>query len=100
MSKGAKTKAALKRRAEKRARKDAQRRRYEEYKARGQNKKSSRAQRHTKRETVRSVRHAILFCGNVGCRRCFPRDKQPVAAKKPRFATVHTIYGNAALAAA
>jgi hypothetical protein len=73
MSKRAKSEAKKRRRAKKRARKAAQRAKYEAWKAAGQNSKSKRVKLRKKRErTVRSVRHRLGPCGNIGCMKCNP----------------------------
>jgi len=69
MSKRTKTAAALRRKKEKRSRKDAQRAKYEAWSKAGSNKKKKQ-NRGTR--TARATKHEVLFCGNVGCRRCFP----------------------------
>ena len=73
MSKKAKSEAKQRRRAKKRAYKAAQRARYEAWKLSGQNAKSKRASLSKKRrKEVRSVRHPLGPCGNVGCAKCHP----------------------------
>jgi hypothetical protein len=69
MSKHAKSARALKRRQEKAKRKAAQRARYATYRDQGVNQKSKRFMRQ-KRKLVRTRRHLMAFCGNVGCARC------------------------------
>jgi hypothetical protein len=73
MSKKAKSEAKKRRRAKKRAYKAAQRARYEAWKLAGQNAKSKRANLRKRRDKgVRSVRHPLGPCGNVGCATCNP----------------------------
>lgn len=70
--KAKRTEAKARRRAKKRARKAAEKAKYEAWKLAGQNTKSRRAQKQSKRTTVRDVRHRLGPCGNIGCRRCNP----------------------------
>ncbi|MCA9720591.1 MAG: hypothetical protein H6713_12685 [Myxococcales bacterium] len=73
MSKKAKLKARALRRAQKVARKDAQRRQYEAWKLSGQNTKSRRVKLRKQRATpLRSADHSTGPCGNIGCKRCNP----------------------------
>lgn len=73
MSKQAKSEAKKRRKAKKRARKAAQKAKYEAWKLAGQNTKSKRVKRRSKRErAARSGRHRLGPCGNVGCKKCNP----------------------------
>ncbi|MEJ7731303.1 MAG: hypothetical protein WKG00_19075 [Polyangiaceae bacterium] len=73
MSKKAKSEAKQRRRAKKRAYKAAQRARYETWKLAGQNAKSKRTNlRKQRTKAVRSERHPLGPCGNVGCATCNP----------------------------
>ena len=70
MSKKAKLKNREKRLQEKRSRKATNKARYAELKRLGINGKSRRFQR--KKRVVILENHFYGFCGNVGCKRCFP----------------------------
>jgi hypothetical protein len=70
MSKKSKKKAKLKRRNEKAARKAAQRARYEGYMRAGNNTKSKRSQRKSKKGG-RAKNHPLGECGNPGCTKCY-----------------------------
>lgn len=73
MSKKKKSEAKQRRRSDKRARKAAQRAKYEAWKLAGQNTKSKRVKLRAKRKTViRLVKHAMGPCGNIGCKKCSP----------------------------
>lgn len=72
MSQKSKSAAKLKRRKDKRARKDAQKAEYANYRDQGINQKSKRFRRNQKR-IVGGKNHADGPCGNVGCQRCHPR---------------------------
>jgi hypothetical protein len=73
MSKKARSEASERRRKEKRARKAAQRAKYEAWRDAGQNTKSRRVKiRARKARRFRSERHADGPCGNIGCKRCNP----------------------------
>lgn len=75
MSKKTKTASAERRKKEKRSRKEAEQAKYAAFAKAGQNKKSKRSQ--NKGKEGRVVRHAVLFCGNIGCIRCFSRQPKP-----------------------
>lgn len=70
MSKKTKTAAASRRKKEKRSRKDAQQAKYAAFARAGQNTKSKRSQ--SKNKIGRTERHAVLFCGNIACKKCSP----------------------------
>ena len=71
MSLRARTRKQEERRKKKRARKEAMRAQYRAWAEEGRNKKSKRHRlRLSRRNLVRSVRHANGPCGNVGCVRC------------------------------
>ena len=82
MSKKAKENSKLKRLNQKRARKAARQAQYEAYRKAGQNKKSKRCRKNAKGGTVRSNRHAVAFCGNLGCFKCHPKFNNPLTASK------------------
>lgn len=86
MSKRTKTASAIRRKKEKRSRKDAEQAKYAAFAKAGQNKKSKRSL--GKNKEGRVVRHAILFCGNIGCQKCFHRQPKPEPKKcVARFST-------------
>lgn len=73
MSKKSKKLSKEKRLAKKRARKAANKARYEELRRTGMNSKSKRARAAgKKRKLVKPVDHPKGTCGNIGCRRCDP----------------------------
>jgi hypothetical protein len=73
MSKKAKSEAKKRRRAKKRARKAAQQALYESRKRAGINLKSKRVRLRAKRKkTLRTLRHRLGPCGNIGCHKCNP----------------------------
>jgi hypothetical protein len=67
MSKKTKTAAAERRKKDKRSRKDAQRAKYEAWSKAGSNKKKKQSRG---AGAARTTKHEVLFCGNVGCKRC------------------------------
>lgn len=69
MSKKSKTARAIKRKAEKRARKEAQRAKYQAYANSGDNSKR-KARKNHKKEGVTPTKHMDANCGNVGCMKC------------------------------
>lgn len=69
MSKKKKSESKERRKKEKAKRKAAQRALYESYKAAGQNGKSKRAVKST-RKLVKLFDHPFGPCGNVGCKKC------------------------------
>ena len=71
MSKKSKAKSKLKRLNQKRARKAGLQAQYESYKKEGRNRKSKRFRKNSKGNTVRGEKHTTLYCGNLGCLRCF-----------------------------
>ena len=73
MSKRAKLNNREKRLQEKRSRRAANKARYAEWKRIGVNGKSKRFRR--KKRIVIIENHFYGFCGNVGCKRCFPNMK-------------------------
>jgi len=77
MSKKSKAKAKVKRLMAKRARKTAKQAQYEAYKKAGQNNKSKRFVKKSGTRKIRNKNHAISFCGNIGCERCFPEYNNP-----------------------
>ncbi len=70
--KGSKTKAKAKSDAAKRARKTAMKAQYQAWAVAGQNSKSSRALKKSKRTTVANFKHEHGPCGNIGCLQCNP----------------------------
>jgi hypothetical protein len=88
MSKKAKSEAKARRRSKKRARKAAQKALYAGWKLAGQNTKSKRSRKQTKRNTVRDVRHRLGPCGNIGCKRCNPMLAAHVPSSTPRVRKV------------
>jgi hypothetical protein len=75
MGKAAKTKRAIERRKQKRAKKDAMRSLYEKWSREGKNNKSKRSRLNSKRENSRSPfkgMHIFGYCGNTGCKKCHP----------------------------
>lgn len=73
MSKSSKQKTREKRRAQKRSQKEARAAQYLEWKLRGQNSKSKRARKQNqKTKGMKQRNHSEGFCGNVGCKRCYP----------------------------
>ena len=71
MSKKAKSEAKKRRRAKKRAMKAAQKALYEQRKREGQNTKSKRVRLKAKRtKRLRTVKHRLGRCGNIGCAKC------------------------------
>lgn len=77
---GAKAKKAKQeyRQKMKKARKETEKARYASYRDAGTNKKSKRDRLKSAREKgVKTVRHAVLNCGNQGCERCAPDLARP-----------------------
>ena len=73
MSKKSKAAQKQKRLAKKRARKAANKARYEELQRLGQNSKSKRFRGQTKRKKLaRTTSHPEGTCGNIGCQKCDP----------------------------
>lgn len=74
MSKKSKNIARMKRLSMKRAKKEAQQRQYQAWAEEGRNNMSKRAKLAKKRggRGLRTNRHPQTFCGNYGCKRCFP----------------------------
>jgi hypothetical protein len=74
MSQKSKANAAMKRRKEKRARKDANQAKYQAMRDAGQNTKSKRArmQNRKNRSTAKKHTHEVFDCGNIGCFACHP----------------------------
>lgn len=81
MSKKAKNKAKIKRKNVKRARKEAMKATYAAWAAAGSNRKSKRNARKGTKKLVRNERHAVAYCGNLACARCFPDLNDPMNAK-------------------
>lgn len=73
-----------KRRADKRKRKAAMRTLYESWRDAGQNGKSKRALRNARAaKRSRKHEHIVANCGNIGCKRCNPRE--PIAINTERM---------------
>ena len=90
MSKKAKNAAQERRKKEKRSRKAAEQAKYAAWAADGKNQKSKRNVLKNKRAvSVRTVRHAVAFCGNVGCKKCHPElNLKPRPTPTPMVALV------------
>jgi hypothetical protein len=73
MSKRKRTENKQKRVAMKRARRAANQAKYDAWKQSGENGKSKRYARKSKRVLVRMHNHPQMPCGNPGCKRCYPR---------------------------
>ena len=88
----ARLRAAEERRREKQRRKAAQTAKYEAWKVAGINSKSKRS---LKRAGVsqRKHTHPDGFCGNPGCKLCFPRDTASIqsAVRVPSYFKRHNI---------
>lgn len=77
--KGARSRHQEKRLQEKRARKAANKARYAELKRLGINGKSKRFKANMKRRRKAATEnHIVVFCGNIGCKRCYPDINTPV----------------------
>lgn len=74
------------RRKLKKARKETNRARYAALRDQGINSKSKRSILRSRRmRTHNKHLHEIAMCGNIGCKKCFPRpDKPHVVARKKR----------------
>lgn len=75
------TKKQMKRREMKRARKEANRKKYEEFKRRGVNGKRAVRNRQ-KKSLVADHKHATSNCGNPACPKCFPNLNPKLTQKK------------------
>jgi hypothetical protein len=73
MGKKAKGKRAEEKKQKRKAEHTAKKALYESYAKQGRLKKSRRARRQIGTKLVARIRHAISFCGNPGCARCFPQ---------------------------
>ena len=81
MGKKAKAKRALARKNQKRARKEAERQKYQAYKLAGTNQKSKRTKLANKRSrVVATTKHADGRCFNHGCPKCSPELNDPANA--------------------
>lgn len=79
MSKKSKVASKLKKSQAKRARKQANRTRYQELARLGQNSKSKRSiSTNAKNKKVNVFGHSLTNCGNIGCRRCNPNQFYPL----------------------
>ena len=77
MSKKAKKASKLKNLQRKRARKAANKARYQQMARDGVNSKSKRFKKKSKFDKkARPVKHLDAHCGNNGCKRCFPREEK------------------------
>ena len=80
--KGARTRAKLKRKAARRAKAQAMKARYAEWRDKGQNSKSTRARRAiAKVYKMRPRTHPNGHCGNAGCEKCVPFNFKPFLKK-------------------
>lgn len=88
--KGARKRQKDKRRALKRSRKAAMTAQYESWRDAGTNGKSKRNKLRSKRSKKAHTKHqhTINPCGNAGCSRCYPRDKNFVRANPRLFVKV------------
>lgn len=73
MSKASKALSKQRNMSAKRARKAANRAKYQELAKSGQNSKSKRALATGRNKKVNVFGHSITPCGNIGCLRCNPR---------------------------
>lgn len=81
MSKKSKIASKARKALAKRARKNANRARYQELARTGQNSKTKRALNAAqKKRKVNVFGHSLTNCGNIGCRKCNPYQYYPVAA--------------------
>lgn len=79
MSKKSKVASKLKKAQAKRARKLANRTRYQELARLGQNSKTKRSLRaNSKKKKVNVFGHSLTNCGNIGCRRCNSNQYYPL----------------------
>ena len=78
--KGARKRAKEKRKDAKRARKEQQQKEWQTAAAKGTNRKKRRNSR-GKRKFVRNNKHAVAYCGNLGCIKCCPATADPKYAK-------------------
>lgn len=76
--KGARKRAKDRRAGVKRSRKEARQTEWQAAAARGQNRKKNKHQ--SKSRSGRNQKHAISFCGNLGCKKCFLRYADPAQA--------------------
>ena len=81
MSKKSKARSKLKRLQQKQDRKAARKALYEAYKKAGQNTKSKRF-RVNQKKVFKNLKHAVSFCGNLGCNKCHPEFSHPKFVKK------------------
>jgi hypothetical protein len=77
MGKSARTKKAAERLKQKRAKKDAQRAKYQSFRDRGENSKRARRQARKTVRAVKSTLHTVADCGNTGCLKCNPVNFNP-----------------------
>ena len=81
MSKKAKKLQKEKRLEKKRARRTANKARYAALRDSGQNSKSKRFVKNSKRmKRVKTIDHPLGSCGNIGCKRCDPNKIHSIAA--------------------
>lgn len=73
MSKKSKKASHLRNKQKKQAIKMANKARYAELRAKGQNTKSKRAKTNSKKSRKARTRHKEGNCGNIGCKRCHPK---------------------------
>jgi len=78
MGKKGKKKRGEKARIKKRARKAANRAKYDAWRAAGTNSKSFRQRKRAKKKgSGDKGKHLIADCGNVGCLKCNPEERRP-----------------------
>ena len=78
MSKKAKKASKEKNLQRKRARRLANKMRYQAMARAGENTRSKRFRSVNKRNRrAKAVKHLVSYCGNTGCKRCFPRIDKP-----------------------
>lgn len=76
--KGARARAKQRRKRTRKARKEAMQAQYQAWAASGMNRKTKR---HVGKGTqFRAVKHAVSYCGNLGCSRCHPEFSDPKRA--------------------
>lgn len=95
MSRKSKSAAKLRRRKDKRARKEAEKARYASYRDQGVNSKSKRFRLKRRRRIGDRPQHADGPCGNVGCQKCHPsyRDAAAIVIRPARVADEPRVMG-------
>ena len=72
MSKGSRTRSALKRKSEKKRRKDQKAALYRSYAETGRKNNSKNSKKHKQISSIKGS-HVTSDCGNVGCKTCYPQ---------------------------